>query len=330
MFKKILPLTFILSLLCSGAIFAQETPVDVDAIKAEIAAKQGQIKSLEGEVEALTAKIPPTYGWTKGAAGVLGLNFSQFSEWLGAENPNTYASSLGFSGNGFANFDQEKYFWRNDGNVTIGFTKLNTDTTVELPDSLDKYSKTADALNISSLFGYKLNSNWAASALAEYRSTVISNFNDPGYLDIGVGVTWTPISELVVVIHPLNYNIVMASEGFQYESSLGAKVVADYNTTFRKDIKFRSKLSGFVSYSDVPNLSNWTWINGLNFNLFKGLGVGFELGLRGNKQEGFNSFLGNADNAQFLIDNPDFKIDDLSADDNPLQTYWLLGFTYNL
>jgi len=41
MLKKLLPLTFIFSLLCSAALFAQETPVDVDAIKAEIAAKEG-------------------------------------------------------------------------------------------------------------------------------------------------------------------------------------------------------------------------------------------------------------------------------------------------
>ncbi len=326
MFKTLLPLSLILLLGFSSNLFAQ----DADAIKADIAAKTDQMKALEGEIAALTASLPPVYGWTKGAAGVLGLNFSNFSDWLGAANPNTFSSTIGFSGNGFVNLNQEKYFWRNDGNLVVGYTKLNLDTNVALPDSLDGYNKTADAINISSLFGYKLNDKLAASALGEYRSTVISNFNNPGYLDIGVGVTWTPITDLVVVIHPLNYNIVMADDAFEYDSSLGAKLVADYTKALPKGIAWKSKLSAFISYGDVPNLSNWTWINGLNLTILKGLGVGFELGLRGNRQEGFNTFLASPDGVAARAANPDFSIGDLDDNNNPLQTYWLLGFTYNL
>lgn len=322
MFKQLLSFTFIFSLLISGSLFAQESPVDVEALNAQIAAKEGQITTLQGEVDALKGKIPPTFGWKLGAAGVLGMNFSSFNKWLGAANPNTFSSNIGFSGNGFANLMEDKYFWRNDGNLTIGYTKLNTDTDNTANDSLD-YEKTADAINISSLFGYKLSEKWAASALGEYRSTVISNFNNPGYLDIGVGATWTPIADLVVVIHPLNYNIVMADEALTYESSLGAKIVADYTKALPKGIAWKSKLSAFVSYKDPANYSNWTWINGVNFNVWKGLGVGFELGLRKNKQEGYNS-------SDAFAMNPELKIDDLADDDNPLQNYWLLGFTYNL
>lgn len=60
------------------------------------------------------------------------------------------------------------------------------------------------------LYGRNLSEKWAASALMEYRTTIIDNFNDPGYLDVGIGVTWTPIDNLIVVIHPLNYNFVFA------------------------------------------------------------------------------------------------------------------------
>ena len=57
---------------------------------------------------------------------------------------------------------------------------------------------------------------------------MLNNFNDPGYLDVGVGATWTPIENLIVVIHPLNYNFVFADNDAIFESSLGAKIVADY------------------------------------------------------------------------------------------------------
>ena len=78
---------------------------------------------------------------------------------------------------------------------------------------------------ISSLYGRKLNDKWAVSALGEYRTSIINNFNDPGFLDLGIGMTWTPIADLVVVIHPLNYNFVFAKNDAAFDSSAGAKIV---------------------------------------------------------------------------------------------------------
>jgi hypothetical protein len=95
----------------------------------------------------------------------------------------------------------------------------------------------ADAFNITSLFGYKLSEKLAISTLGEYRTSMLDGkFNNPGYLDLGLGATWTPITDLVVVVHPLNYNFVFADDvdGFEYQSSLGAKVVADYTKALVK------------------------------------------------------------------------------------------------
>ena len=73
------------------------------------------------------------------------------------------------------------------------------------------------------MYGRKLSEKWAVSGLLEYRTTLLNNFNDPGYLDLGVGFTWTPITDLVVVIHPLNYNFVFADDDTIFQSSLGSK-----------------------------------------------------------------------------------------------------------
>ena len=51
----------------------------------------------------------------------------------------------------------------------------------------DSFQQATDVFNITSLYGYKLSDNFAISALGEYRTTFLSNFNDPGYLDLGVG-----------------------------------------------------------------------------------------------------------------------------------------------
>ena len=58
-------------------------------------------------------------------------------------------------------------------------------------------------------------------------------------------------------------------------------------------------MSVFQSYK-TANLSNWTWTNSFGYTLWKGIGVGFELGLRNNKQEALN-------NAKITDANSDFS-----------------------
>ena len=150
----------------------------------------------------------------------------------------------------------------------------------------------------------------------EYRTTLLNNFNDPGYLDLGVGGTWTPVENLVVVIHPLNYNFVFSSENTVFESSMGAKIVADYSRTF-SDINLKSNFSMFQSYKS-NNYSNWTWTNSFSYTFWSVIGVGFDFGLRNNKQEALNYELN-------TIGNPDATFDNI---DNDLQTYYTLGLAY--
>lgn len=294
-----------------GTLIAQtsEELVALQAAKAaELAALEGQLTELTATVDALktevadlTDQITPYPRWDIGARGNIGFNISNFSDWLSKESPNTDAVSIAFTGNGYANLDQRKYFWRNNLNVALGWQKFdNTDD----PTDNDGFEVTSDAFNVTSLFGYKLSDKWAVSALSEYRTSLLANFNNPGYLDVGVGATWTPITDLVVVIHPLNYNFVFSDGSFDYQSSLGTKIVADYKREIFKGLSWTSNLSAFVSY-EGQDLSNWSWINGLTTTV-KGFGIGLDFGLRSNKQEA------------------------LAADlpDNPLQTYWVLGLTY--
>ena len=158
----------------------------------------------------------------------------------------------------------------------------------------------------------------AVSALGEYRTTIIDNFNDPGYLDLGVGITWTPIADLVVVVHPLNYNFVFAKNDAAFESSLGAKIVVDYTKQLGA-VNFKTNLSAFQSYKSA-DLSNWTWTNSFGYTIWKGLGVGFDFGLRNNKQEALNYALGKT---PAITPTPTF--DNV---DNKLQSFWMLGLNF--
>lgn len=285
-----------------------------EELKAELAPKKDSIKALQARVDAIKAEIDALPGWKKGAFGTIGANISSFNNWYAQGTPNNSSGNIGVTVNGFANLQQDKFFWRNSGNLNLGWVKFDDK---DDPDDDDSFKQATDVFTITSLYGRKLNEKFAISALGEYRTTILNNFNDPGYLDFGVGATWTPITDMVVVIHPLNYNFVFSSNDAVFESSLGAKIVADYTRKIGK-VNFKTNLSMFQSYKS-SNLSNYTWINSLGYTLWNGIGLGFEFGLRNNKQEALNYALnGPTPDANATFDNID----------NDLQTYVLFGLNY--
>jgi hypothetical protein len=282
-----------------------------EELKKEQAPKKAKIAQLNGEVEALQAKIDALPGWRKGAFGTIGGSISGFNNWYSRSAPNASAGNIGITVNGFANLIEEDFFWRNSGAINVGWVKI--DDKDDVTDS-ENFETATDVFTLSSLYGKRLNKKWAVSGLAEYRTTIIDNFNDPGYLDLGAGITWTPTNNVVVVVHPGNYNFVFSDGESVFTSSLGAKIVADYTKKYGK-LSVKSNLSVFQSYK-TANLSNWTWTNSFGYTLWKGIGVGFELGLRNNKQEALN-------NAKITDANSDF-----SSVDNKIQSYWLFGLSY--
>ena len=289
-----------------------QTPAE---IKAEMAPKKDSIAAIQSRVNALQAQLDAMPGWKIGAFGTIGGSLSQFNNWFAQGIPNNSSGNIGFTVNAFANLQKEKFFWRNSGNVNLAWVKLDDK---DDPDDVDGFREATDVFTINSLYGWKLNEKFAISAMGEYRTTILSNFNDPGYLDLGVGATWTPIPDLVVVIHPLNYNFVFSSGDDIFESSLGAKIMADYTRQLGA-ISFKSNLSMFQSYKS-GDLSNWTWTNSFGYTLWKMIGVGFDFGLRNNKQETLNYVMNQAPTPD-----PTATFESI---DNELQTYWTLGLSY--
>jgi hypothetical protein len=298
-------------LLVLGTSLSQaQTKEELEALKAE---KQDSIDALTSKVDALQAEIDALPGWRLRATGTIGGSVSGFNNWYAKDKPNASVGNFGVNVFGFADLIEDKYFWKNAMNINIGWVKF--DDRDDDSDSED-YEVANDIFNLTSLYGWKLSEKFALSGLMEYRSTLVNNFNNPGFLDLGVGGTWTPLSELTVVIHPLNYNFVFSDSDTQYDSSVGAKVVADYTKKFG-GLNVKSNLSIFFSY-EGSELSNYTWTNSFSYTIWKSLGVGFDFGLRKNHQEALNFA---------LIDDPDATFD---TADNDLQSFWLLGLNINL
>ncbi|HPF97379.1 MAG: DUF3078 domain-containing protein [Flavobacteriaceae bacterium] len=290
----------------------------VEELKADKKAKEDSIAAIQGRVDALQKQIDTYPGWKFGAFGTVGASLSGFNNWYAQGTPNNSSGNIGLTVNPYAKLDREKYFWYNQGQINLSWVKFDDK---DDPTDDDSFKEAADVFNVSSLFGYKFSEKWAASALAEYRTTILNNFNDPGYLDLGVGVTWLPNSDLTVVIHPLNYNFVFSKGDTFYESSLGTKVLATYAKKFG-GLDVKSQLSTFLSYKS-SDYNNWTWITSLGYKFWKNIGAGFEFGLRGNKQEALNYAYSNWDP---LGSDPEPTFGNI---DNKLQTYWLFGLNYD-
>ncbi|TXD83728.1 DUF3078 domain-containing protein [Subsaximicrobium wynnwilliamsii] len=298
---------------CLALSFAQSK----EELQTQKKEKQAEADAAQKEADALQAQIDALPGWKLGAFGTIGGSLSNFNNWFAQGTPSNSSGNIGFTVNAYANFIEDKFFWRNSLNTNLSWVKLNDK---EDPTDNDSFEPTTDVFNISSLYGRNLSKKLAASALVEYRTTILDNFNDPGYLDVGIGGTWTPTKNLIVVFHPLNYNFVFANNSAVYESSLGAKIVADYTRQIGK-INFKTNFATFQSYNS-SDLSNFTWINSFSYTLWKKIGVGFDFALRSNHQEALSYALG-------LLP-ADYMGDPLTFDnvDNDLQTYYTVGLSY--
>ncbi|MDX1332654.1 MAG: DUF3078 domain-containing protein [Robiginitalea sp.] len=310
--KKIL---FTLVFLGAGALTFGQT---LEELKEAKKIKEDSVSAIQGRVDALQEQIDEYPGWKVGAFGTIGGSLSQFNNWYAQGFPNNSAGRIGITVNPYAKLDREKYFWYNTAQINLGWVKFDDK---DDPDDDDGFRQSNDVFNLQSLFGYSLTEKLFASTLLEYRTTVLSNFNDPGYLDLGVGITWKPIPQLTVVVHPLNYNFVFSSGDSVFDSSFGAKLLATYERKIG-GLDYKSNFSAFQSYKS-SNLSNWTWTNVFSYKVWKGIGLGFEFGLRDNKQEALNFALANFDDT---TGDPTPTFDNI---DNKLQTYWLLGLSYD-
>jgi len=287
----------IVSLACMVTISAQDKAAletKKAELEAQVAEKAGELAALEGELAGVQKELTILGGWDIGLTGLVGFDFNSSNDWIASPNPNSESSSLNIGLTAFANKEGDKAFWRNKGVITKAWNDVDLSDADNNDDDGLFDNGTVDIFNVSSLAGYKLNDWIALSGMAEF-NTSIENFFNPGTLDIGVGATLTPIENLVVVIHPLNYHIAFSGvDGIDSQGSLGLKFRADYTKSFplaSKSIAWSSTLTGFMPYgSDVQlidgdpssevSLFEYTWLNTLAFEVWNGIGVGLSFGLR--------------------------------------------------
>ena len=312
--KEILILTFFFFLTFVKYSYAQESESTFDYLKKRKKEKQAQLDSLnktwkpikkeadkiQVEIKLLEDSLKVYPIWKKGIFGTVGFNFTRFSNWLSKKESNTSASTIGYTVNAFINLEERKYFWRNSIKLHQSWLKFDNK---EIEEEQDSFQVASDIYNFHSIWGYKFSEKLAASALTEYKTALLQGrWNNPGFLDIGIGMSWTPTKNVVIAVHPINYNAVFSKQDLK--SSFGVKTIAEVNKNFKNKFSWNSSFSSFLSYKDKM-LNNWSWTNGLS-KTFKWIGVGLDIAFKQNRQEAIARKL----------------------EDNPFQFYYILGLSY--
>jgi len=266
-----------------------------------------QATAIENELELIDSQLSLLAGWRKGISGTVGFDLDRATRWISNPNPNSKSSSLSLGVTGYLKNDKEKTFWHNNASVQKAWRSLDLDTKDGVESGGIFSSSTVDVVNISSLAGYRITDKLAVSALGELYSS-IDKITDQGTVDFGVGITWLPLSNLTVTVLPLNYHFLYTNKSWiSSEGALGAKVKVDYNVKFKlfaNDCTWQSSLFGFFPYNDSKldikndlanpdlvvfqsSLAEYTWLNTLSLELWKGIGLGAGWGLR---KSGFEAF----------------------------------------
>lgn len=283
----------LLIMLFAVTFASAQTLEELRSMKAEksgqIADLQSQIDAINGDIGGLDAQIKELTGWETGYGGMVGFDLTNSNNWIANPNPNATSSALNIGLTAFANNDKAKRFWNNKAIVQKAWQDIDTseeDATGSDDGLFD--NGTVDIFNLSSLAGYKLSEKFALSGMGEL-NTSIENFLKPGTADLGLGATWLPIPGMTVVVHPLNYRLAWPADesGFESTGGLGAKLRADYARDLMiagRKIAWNSTFTSFIPYQSAKEgeakLNEYTWLNTLAFEVWRGIGVGVGFGVR--------------------------------------------------
>lgn len=205
--------------------------------------------------------------WSIQAQNTLMLNQAAFSNWVGG-GANNVGWLAGVNYN--LTYEKGKYLWENI--IVLGYGQNNTKGVGT--------RKTQDVINLSTNFGKEFVKNWYLSTGASLQSQFaagyedgnnpeaakLSNFMAPGFVNIGVGVTYRPNDNFTMTLRPANARMTFVlDEELQKAGTYGLKNDGDsmlfqfgflgtaiYKMKLMENISLINTGSVFSNYIDHP------------------------------------------------------------------------------
>lgn len=228
-------------------------------------------------------------GWTKG--GTLNLNITQSGRnefWQrGGER-----EAIGIRAIVDIDIDNKKgkRVFLNSIRARYGMIKATS--------SGDAFLKNDDYLNLTSMYGRKISTNWSLSALASIETQFDGFFLSPGYLKLGPGFLYSKKSNFSLLLSPAMGNLTtkLATEqkslslygvaaGKTSLFGLGAFAQAKGNFTIAKNMQYKFFATAYSDYFNKPELIIFDCTNLLSMTVNKYIGATVALNLRYNDWE---------------------------------------------
>jgi len=248
--------------------------------------------------EADTSEEPKTdtiKAWSVTGQNTLMLNQASFSNWIGGG-----ANNVGWLAGVNYNFtyEKDKNLW--ESNVILGYGQNNTEGTGT--------RKTQDVININTNYGREFAKSWYVSGGIGFESQFASGYEDgnnpsaakisnwmaPGYLNVGVGVTYRPNDNFSLTMRPANArwtfvtdpdlqmagNYGLKNDGDSSVFQFGFLADAFYKVKIMENIDLENRASLFSNYLDHPERMVLTYDGILNMKINKFISANLTLGLR--------------------------------------------------
>lgn len=267
-------------MLLSGFLFAQDET----------------IKKLQSESEKKIAKDASDTiqsKWKKG--GMYGLNLSQgtLNNW--AAGGEDFSLSINSLLSLYAFYKENKHSWDNTFDFNLGYVKTTSLGGRKNDDRFDLLSK----------YGYALNQKLNLAGIFNLRSQIFkgysfddntkiysSNFMAPGYLLLGVGLDYKPLTDLSIFFSPATARLIIVRDtmlsnkglygvdpGEKSAFEFGAFSTINYLKDISKSVTYKGRLDLFSNYLNNPQNIDVYMINALSVKLSRAFSMTWGLDL---------------------------------------------------
>jgi hypothetical protein len=231
-------------------------------------AQDATVKDLQAEASKTITKDPnDTIPKTWKTGGIISLNLSQGSLSNWAAGGDKFSLSANTFINLYAFYKKDKNSWDNNFDFNLGYLRTTSLGT----------RKSDDRFDLTSKYGYALNSKWNIGALADLKSQFFkgyaypdattkvytSNFFAPAYILLSPGFDYHPAKNFSIFISPATARWVIVKDtalstlygveaGKKSDFQFGAYATFNYAANITKTVTYKGRVDLFSNYKHNP------------------------------------------------------------------------------
>jgi len=264
-------------------------------IPAFLIAQDATVKNLQTEAGKTITKDPnDTIPKVWKTGGLISLNLSQGSLSNWAAGGDKFSLSVNTFVNLHAFYKKGKNSWDNNFDFNLGYLRTTSLGT----------RKSDDRFDITSKYGYALNSKWNIGLLADLKSQLFkgyrypdantkvytSNFFAPAYTLLSPGFDYHPVSNFSIFLSPVTARWVIVKDtalstlygvtaGEKHDFQFGAYASFNYKANVTKTLTYNGRIDLFSNYKHNPQDVDFYMTNLFAVKISNALAVTYSLTL---------------------------------------------------